>query len=125
MFIIHNILKSYYRKNCYFKIYLEQDLVFYSVSFDELNANFVHSEEELYDDSIVGTPTFLIFQNPVDKNYQHFTDFKSEKLSKKTPYALLYYAYTGAYSTKSVTLVLNLELKNIVLKKGLKRVIKQ
>ncbi len=125
MSIIHTYLKSYYIKNRRFKIYLEEDLVFYSINFNELNANFVYNEEELYDDKIDGVPTFLIFQNPVDNKYQNFTDFKPEKLSKKTVYVLLYYSYTGAYSTKSVTMVLSLKLNKIVLKKGLKSVIKQ
>ena len=117
MSIIHTILKSYYKKNRCFKIYLEQDLVFYSVSFDGLNATFVYDEEELYDDKIDGIPAFLIFQNPADKKYQYFTNFKAEKLSNNQSYALLYYDYTGAYSTKSVAIVLDLALKKIVLKK--------
>lgn len=118
MSIIHTILKSYYIKNRYFKIYLEQDLVFYNVSFNDLNVNFVHNEEEFYDDKIDGIPAFLIFQNSVDNKYQYFTDFKADKLSRKRRYALLYYDYTGAYSTKSVTAVISLDLVKIVLKKG-------
>ena len=125
MSIINTLLKLYYLKNRRFKIYLEEDLVFYSINFNELNANFVYDEEELYDDKLDGIPAFLIFQNPVDNKYKYFTDFKPEKLNKNTQYTLLYYAYTGACSTKSVTMVLSLKLNKIVLKKGLKSVIKQ
>ena len=118
MSIIHTFLKLYYLKNRRFKIYLEEDLVFYSINFNELNANFVYDEEELYDDKLDGIPAFLIFQNPVDNKYKYFTDFKPEKLNKNTQYTLLYYAYTGAYSTKSVTLITSLDLKKIALKRA-------
>ena len=78
----------------------------------------MYDEEELYDDKIDGIPAFLIFQNPVDNKYKYFTDFKPEKLNKNTQYTLLYYAYTGAYSTKSVTLITSLDLKKIALKRA-------
>ena len=118
MSIIHTILKSYYLKKKLYKIYLESDLIFYGINFNQMNTNFIMNEEELYNDTIEGIPAFLIFQNPVDKKYQYFTDFKAEKLDKKQTYALLYYDYKGTYSTKTVTMVISLRLKKIVIKKS-------
>ena len=41
------------------KIYLDLDMIFYDISFDNLNANFVY---DFYNNEVKGIPTFLKLQ---------------------------------------------------------------
>jgi hypothetical protein len=44
------------------KIYLDLDMIFYDISFDNLNANFVFDEDDFFNNEVKGIPTFLKLQ---------------------------------------------------------------
>lgn len=97
-----------------FKIYLDLDIQFYSIDFDELQeVNYVVKEKELYDQSIAGITTFLKFQKPNKIDYEFYPDIYYSQLKKNQQYAVITYSFTGAYSTKAVALVQRLRLDTI------------
>ena len=114
---IRTLFKRLFSNNSTLKIYLDEDLVFYSINFKELTTNFVFDVEDLYDERVKGIPAFLIFQNPSTGDYQNYTYFESQRLKEKQPYALLYYDCAGAFATRAVSMVSNLELRKIEIKK--------
>jgi hypothetical protein len=107
-------LKPKKDKENLFKIYLDLDIQFYSVDFDELQeVNYVYKEKELYDQSIAGITTFLKFQKPNKIDYEFYPDIYYSQLKKNQQYAVITYSFTGAYSTKAVALVQRLRLDTI------------
>lgn len=114
---IHDFFKSVWSQKRTLKIYLDGDLVFYSIDFNELPTNFVFDEEKLYDEDVKGIPAFLIFQNSSTGVYENYTYFESARMKDNQSYALLYYGCTGSFSTRAVSTVSNLELRKIVMRK--------
>lgn len=114
---IRTLFKRLFSKNSTLKIHLDEDLVFYSINFKELTTNFVFEVEDLYDERVNGIPAFLIFQNPSTSDYENYSYFEPQRLKEKQRYALLYYDCTGAFETRAVSMVSNLELRKIVIKK--------
>jgi hypothetical protein len=97
-----------------FKIYLDLDIQFYSIDFDELQeVNYVYKDEELYDQSIAGITTFLKFQKPNGRDYEFYPDICYSQLKINQEYGIITYSFTGAYSTKVVALVQRLRLDTI------------
>ena len=96
-----------------YKVYLDLDMVFYSIDYDMLNANFVYKETEFYDKSIEGIPAYL--KIPIGDTNEHFyyPDVDTTKFNKGDEYAILTYKVSGAFSTKTVALVLSMELDRI------------
>lgn len=113
---LHSFFRSVWSQKRTLKIYLDGDLVFYSIDFNELPTNYVFDEEKLYDEDVKGIPTFLIFQNPSTGVYENYTYFESARMKDKQPYALLYYGYRGSFSTRAVSTVNNLKLGKIVMR---------
>ncbi|MNQ88824.1 hypothetical protein D3C85_1041060 [compost metagenome] len=114
IFKIKNALKSKKANDNLFKIYLDLDFQFFSVSFDKLQkVNFIYEEKELYDGSIAGITTFLKFQKPNRKEYEFYPEIDYSQLKNNQEYAVLSYKYSGAYSTRAVAIVQNQSLDKI------------
>jgi hypothetical protein len=112
--IFKTALKTKKAEKNLFKIYLDLDIQFYSVDFDELQeVNYVYKEKELYDQSIAGITTFLKFQKPNKIDYEFYPDIYYSQLKKNQQYAVITYSFTGAYSTNAVALVQRLRLDTI------------
>lgn len=95
------------------KIHLDMDIVFYDINFDNLNANFVYNETDLYDEKIKGIPTFLKLQKATKKSYEYIPNIYLSKLVRNQPYYIFTYKYLRTYTTKSVATVSSLYLSEI------------
>lgn len=96
-----------------FKVYLDLDMICYSINYDKLNENFVYKESEFYDKSIEGIPAYLKLQIAGTDEYFYYPDIDTLKLKNGEEYAILTYKVRNAFSTKTVALVLSMELNSI------------
>lgn len=96
-----------------FKVYLDLDMIFYSIDYDRLNANLVYKEAQFYDKTIEGIPAYLKIPIGDTNEYFHYPDVDTTKFNKGDEYAILTYKVRGAFSTKTVLLVLSMELDSI------------
>ena len=96
-----------------FKVYLDYDIVFYDISFDEIKTNFVYNKDDFYDDTIEGIPAYLKIPIGDTNAYFYYPDLDITKFNKGEEYAILTYKVRGAFSTKTVLLVLSMELDSI------------
>ena len=96
-----------------FKVYLDLDMVFYSINYDELNANLVYKEFQFYDKTIEGIPAYLKIPIGDTNEYFYYPDIDTSKFNKGDEYAIITYKFRSAFSTKTVALVLSMELDNI------------
>jgi hypothetical protein len=99
--------------NKLFKVYLDYDMVFYSISFDEINTRFVYDEVEFYDSIIEGVPAYLKLQKPNKKGYEYFPKLDYSRLESSEEYAIVSYKYNGVFSTNAVTTIQNLKFVSI------------
>ena len=96
-----------------FKVYLDLDMICYSINYDQLNANLVYKEFEFYDNTIEGIPAYLKLQISGTNEYFYYPDIDTSKFNNNEEYAILTYKVCGAFSTKTVLLVLSMELYSI------------
>ena len=93
-----------------FKVYLDLDMVFYSINYDKLDANLVYKESEFYDNTLEGIPAYLKIPIADTDEYFFYPDLDASKFNKGEEYAILTYKVSHAFSTKTVALVLGMEL---------------
>ncbi len=114
-------LQSNKAKDNLFKIYLDYDMVFYNLSFDDLKeVNTVYEEQELYDQSIAGITTFLNLQKPNREQYDYYPNIAFNLLKNNQKYAIITYSFSGAFSTRAVATVQNLKLDKVEVFKHIK-----
>ncbi len=107
-------LQSNKAKDNLFKIYLDYDMVFYNLSFDDFKeVNTVYEEQELYDQSIAGITTFLKLQKPNKKEYEFYPEIDFNRLKNNQKFAIITYSFLGTFSTRAVTTVQNLTFHKV------------
>lgn len=97
-----------------YKIYINLDLSFYLLSYeDKIPHITILEEDNLYDIDIKGIPSFLNFQIPGTKNYNSLIDVDRTRLKKGDLYAELKYNHDQFIQTKFVLNLQSLTLNSI------------
>ncbi|MCG1035530.1 hypothetical protein [Polaribacter sargassicola] len=110
-------LQKYFIKNKLLKVFIGSDIVFYEICFDDLNINFVYSEDDFYNDDISGIPTVLKLQKGKNYDFEIFPHSYLSRFNRNQKYCVLEYRYLFGFSTNSVATKSALSLKKISLKK--------
>ena len=100
---LKHIYKPFPFKETVYKIYLDLDLTFYLVKFDNLPNKDIYEEDDLYDTSIPGIPAFLNFQIPGKEDYNSLIDIDLSRLKPGDSYALIKFDHDLFLKTKFVT----------------------
>lgn len=87
-------------KNTTYKICISSDIVFYWINFSYFKHNFAN-DEEVYNTSIEGVPTFLKLQNSYTKNYDDLFDADYSKFETDTLFTIIWYGYRQELTAKT------------------------
>jgi hypothetical protein len=96
-----------------YKIYLDLDMVFYSINYDSFIRHFVYKEEDFHNRDIKGIPCFLKLPISNSKEYLFYPKIDVSKFFHSEQYAILTYKNESFYSTKAVLTVENQTLNKI------------
>lgn len=87
-------------KDTTYKICISSDIIFYWINFSYFKHNFAN-DEEVYDTSIEGVPTFLKLQNSYTKNYDDLFDADYSKFETNTLFTIIWYGYRQELTAKT------------------------
>lgn len=115
--VINRFTKWITRRKTLLKIYLDLELEFYELDFENLNTNFVYDETDFYNKAVKGIPTYLRLEKSNKKTYEYFPDIDLSRLQKNQKYAIIEFKHLRSFSTKAVLTKSSLKLSSITFKR--------